>query len=191
MLTRKPSAGACVRLSLSAALFVGAGACAKTPPPSLPTTGTVTVGVTSRGPGVETMAFGVSIEPGGINGVGQGRRRHLHGPQRSTGQSRCPHEGASARVPGRGRGGADGARLARSLDSRAVRDHVHVTRTRPRWPWGFLCRRFGTGRRVAFAALSARAVETGSRPGAMTSVDTMPSFAPRTAARSHPIRSLR
>ena len=65
MLTRKPSAGACVRLSLSAALFVGAGACAKTPPQSLPATGSVTVGVTSRGPGVENMAFGVSIEPGG------------------------------------------------------------------------------------------------------------------------------
>ena len=72
MLTRKPSAGACVRLSLSAALFVGAGACAKTPPPSLPATGTVTVGITSRGPGVETMAFGVSIEPAGINGSVKG-----------------------------------------------------------------------------------------------------------------------
>ena len=50
MLTLKPSAGACVRLSLSAAIFVGAGACAKTSPQSLPATGTVTVGVTSRGP---------------------------------------------------------------------------------------------------------------------------------------------
>ena len=72
MLTRKPSAGACVGLALPAALFVGAGACAKSPPPSLPATGTVTVGITSRGPGVETMAFGVSIEPGGITGAVKG-----------------------------------------------------------------------------------------------------------------------
>jgi len=72
MITLKPSAGACVRLSLSAALFLGVGACTKTPPQSLPATGSVTVGVTSRGPGVEKMAFGVSIEPGGINGAVKG-----------------------------------------------------------------------------------------------------------------------
>jgi len=32
----------------------------------------VTVGVTSRGPGVEKMAFGVAIEPEGIDGVVHG-----------------------------------------------------------------------------------------------------------------------
>src|SRR4051812_671250 len=64
--------GPAPRLSLSAALLVVAGACAKTPPQSSPATGSVTVGVTSRGPGVENLTFGVSIEPGGINGADKG-----------------------------------------------------------------------------------------------------------------------
>jgi hypothetical protein len=35
---------------------------------SPPASGRVTVGVTSRGPGVETMTFTVSIEPAGVEG---------------------------------------------------------------------------------------------------------------------------
>jgi len=72
MVALRPSAAASARLCLSAALLVGAGGCAKTPPQSVPETGSVTVGVTSRGPRVETMVFGVSIEPEGIDGTVNG-----------------------------------------------------------------------------------------------------------------------
>jgi hypothetical protein len=51
---------------------LSAAACAKTPPQSSPATGTVTVGVTSRGPGVAGMTFGVSIEPDGTEGTVKG-----------------------------------------------------------------------------------------------------------------------
>jgi hypothetical protein len=61
-----------VRLCLSASLFAGAAACAKAAPQSLPESGRVTVGVTSRGPGVETMTFAVSIEPAGVRGSVKG-----------------------------------------------------------------------------------------------------------------------
>jgi hypothetical protein len=37
-------------------------------PQARPVSGSVTVGVTSRGPGVETMTFTVSIEPAGLGG---------------------------------------------------------------------------------------------------------------------------
>src|SRR4051812_34417838 len=60
------------RRCLSACLLIGAGACAKTPPQALPAMGTVTVGVTSRGPGVSAMVFHVSIEPGGFDGTVKG-----------------------------------------------------------------------------------------------------------------------
>ena len=60
------------RLCLPACLLIGAGACAKNPPQALPGMGTVTVGVTSRGPGVSTMVFHVSIEPGGFDGTVKG-----------------------------------------------------------------------------------------------------------------------
>ena len=53
-------------------MCVAAGACAKTPPQASPSTGSVTVGVTSRGPGVQAMTFGVSIEPAGIDGTVKG-----------------------------------------------------------------------------------------------------------------------
>ena len=66
------SAATSARVCLSAALFVGAGACAKTPPQSLPETGSVTVGVTSRRSGVGKVVFGVSIEPDGIEGAVNG-----------------------------------------------------------------------------------------------------------------------
>ena len=72
MLTSRPSTARAVCWSVPAALLVWVGACAKTPPQSSPASGIVTVGVTSRGPGVERMAFGVSIEPGGIDGSVKG-----------------------------------------------------------------------------------------------------------------------
>jgi hypothetical protein len=55
-------------LCLAASLFLSAAACAKGAPQTQPATGRVTVGVTSRGPGVQTMTFTVSIEPAGVNG---------------------------------------------------------------------------------------------------------------------------
>ena len=58
-------------LCLSASLFCCAG-CAKTTVKSVPTSGRVTVGVTSRGPGVAAMTFTVSIEPAGIEGTVKG-----------------------------------------------------------------------------------------------------------------------
>jgi hypothetical protein len=61
-----------VRLCLSASLFACAAACAKAAPQSLPESGRVTVGVTSRGPGVETMTFAVAIEPAGVTGSVRG-----------------------------------------------------------------------------------------------------------------------
>jgi hypothetical protein len=61
-----------VHLCLAATLFFCATACAKAAPQSLPESGRVTVGVTSRGPGVETMTFAVSIEPAGVRGSVKG-----------------------------------------------------------------------------------------------------------------------
>jgi hypothetical protein len=61
-----------VRLYVSAALILCAAACAKAAPQSPPASGRVTVGVTSRGPGVETMTFMVSIEPAGVEGSVRG-----------------------------------------------------------------------------------------------------------------------
>jgi hypothetical protein len=56
---------------MSASLLVCA-ACAKSTVQSVPTSGRVTVGVTSRGPGVEAMTFTVSIEPAGVEGSVKG-----------------------------------------------------------------------------------------------------------------------
>jgi len=85
-------------------------------------------------------------------------------PASCTGQLRCPHEGSPARVRGRGCGGADGARLAGWLHSRAVRGPVHVTRTRPRWPWVL-----GAGGSASVgdwhSAPQHAPLESGSRPG--------------------------
>jgi hypothetical protein len=61
-----------VGLCVSASLFFWGSACAKVAPQSRPVTGRVTVGVTSRGPGVETMTFTVSIEPAGVEGSVRG-----------------------------------------------------------------------------------------------------------------------
>ena len=68
----RPSTASPARLWLAAVLAVCAGGCAKTPPQSPPATGSVTVGVTSRGPGVERMTFGVAIGSGGIEGIVKG-----------------------------------------------------------------------------------------------------------------------
>jgi hypothetical protein len=57
------------RLCIATSLLLGAAACAKRAPQSLPASGRVTVGVTSRGPGVDTMTLMVSIEPAGIDGA--------------------------------------------------------------------------------------------------------------------------
>jgi hypothetical protein len=59
-------------LAVTAALFFVATACAKGGLKSQPASGRVTVGVTSRGPGVEAMTFTVSIEPAGVNGSVKG-----------------------------------------------------------------------------------------------------------------------
>lgn len=72
MFTFSPSTTSPGRLWLAAVLVVCAGACAKTPPQSAPATGSVTVGVTSRGPGVERMTFGVAIGSGGPQGIVKG-----------------------------------------------------------------------------------------------------------------------
>jgi hypothetical protein len=61
-----------VRLCVPAALIFCAAACAKTAPQSPPASGRVTIGVTSRGPGVDTMTFTVSIEPAGVEGSVRG-----------------------------------------------------------------------------------------------------------------------
>ena len=74
-MTYNPRAGTPSQASISitlASLFFCAAACAKTPPQSSPAAGRVTVGVTSRGPGVETMTFTVSIEPAGVDGSVRG-----------------------------------------------------------------------------------------------------------------------
>jgi hypothetical protein len=57
---------------LVALLLVCAAGCAKRPVASTPSAGRVTVGVTSRGPGVESLTFAVSIEPAGIDGSVKG-----------------------------------------------------------------------------------------------------------------------
>ena len=72
MIESMPSAARTVRLGVSAFVFICAAGCAKAVPQALPATGSVTVGVTSRGPGVETMTFAVSIEPGGMDGSVKG-----------------------------------------------------------------------------------------------------------------------
>ena len=61
-----------VRLCVSASLVFCCAACVKAAPQALPASGRVTVGVTSRGPGVETMTFTVSIEPAGVEGSVRG-----------------------------------------------------------------------------------------------------------------------
>jgi hypothetical protein len=61
-----------VWLCVLASLFFYAAACAKGALQSQPVSGRVTVGVTGRGPGVETMTFTVSIEPGGVDGSVRG-----------------------------------------------------------------------------------------------------------------------
>ena len=68
MIESMPFSARSFRQCAAVSLFLGAGACATTAPHALPATGTVTVGVTSRGPGVKTMTFAVSIEPDGIDG---------------------------------------------------------------------------------------------------------------------------
>lgn len=72
MIMSGPSTAGYTRLWLTTILVVWVGACAKTPPQSPPATGSVTVGVTSRGPGVERMSFGVAIGTAGIEGVVKG-----------------------------------------------------------------------------------------------------------------------
>ena len=57
---------------VAASLFCCATACATGGLKSQTAVGRVTVGVTSRGPGVETMTFNVSIEPAGLNGSVKG-----------------------------------------------------------------------------------------------------------------------
>jgi hypothetical protein len=52
---------------VSAAFFLGAPACARAVK-SQPASGRVTIGVTSRGPGVDALTFTVSIEPAGVDG---------------------------------------------------------------------------------------------------------------------------
>jgi hypothetical protein len=72
MVESMPSPARAVRLFVPVCLFICAAACVRTAPRSLPATGTVTVGVTSRGPGVEAMAFAVSVEPAGMDGSVKG-----------------------------------------------------------------------------------------------------------------------
>ncbi len=48
-------------------VLIGAAACAKQAPQTQPASGRVTVGVTSRGPGVASMTLTLSIEPAGVN----------------------------------------------------------------------------------------------------------------------------
>ena len=72
MFASRLSAAGSARRCLAVTLLVAGAACAKTPPQASPATGSVTVGVTSRGPGVQAMSFGVSIEPGGIDGTVKG-----------------------------------------------------------------------------------------------------------------------
>jgi hypothetical protein len=59
------------RLCMSASLLFCVS-CAKSNVKSVPTSGRVTVGVTSRGPGVEAMTFTVSIDPAGVEGSVKG-----------------------------------------------------------------------------------------------------------------------
>jgi len=64
--TRQPTTRT-VRLGIAALVIAAAAACAKHAPQTQPASGRVTVGVTSRGPGVASMTFTVSIEPAGVN----------------------------------------------------------------------------------------------------------------------------
>jgi len=59
-------------LCAAAALLLGFASCASSALKTQPASGRVTVGVTSRGPGVETMTFTVGIEPGGVEGSARG-----------------------------------------------------------------------------------------------------------------------
>jgi hypothetical protein len=54
-------------MCIAALVIAGAAACAKRAPQTQPASGRVTVGVTTRGPGVASMTFTVSIEPAGVN----------------------------------------------------------------------------------------------------------------------------
>ena len=65
-MTRQPTTRT-VRLGIAALVIAAAAACAKHAPQTQPASGRVTVGVTSRGPGVASMTFTVSIEPAGVN----------------------------------------------------------------------------------------------------------------------------
>jgi len=62
-----PFANRNLRVCLAVLVIAGAAACAKHAPQTQPASGRVTVGVTSRGPGVASMTFTVSIEPAGVN----------------------------------------------------------------------------------------------------------------------------
>ena len=62
-----PSANCNVRRGIASLVLAGAAACATLGPQTQPASGRVTVGVTSRGPGVAAMTFTVSIEPAGVN----------------------------------------------------------------------------------------------------------------------------
>jgi hypothetical protein len=59
-------------LSVAAFVFFGAAGCSTSALRSQPASGRVTVGVTSRGPGVEAMTFTVAIEPAGVEGSVKG-----------------------------------------------------------------------------------------------------------------------
>lgn len=61
------SATRAIRLCIAMLVFAGAAACATHATQTQPASGRVTVGVTSRGPGVASMTFTVSIEPAGVN----------------------------------------------------------------------------------------------------------------------------
>src|SRR4051812_49728350 len=69
---RIPAAARTLRLCVAAFLFCGNAACARSTLQSPPASGRVTVGVTSRGPGVEAMTFTVAIEPAGVEGTVKG-----------------------------------------------------------------------------------------------------------------------
>ena len=54
-------------MCIASLVIAGAAGCAKHAPQTQPASGRVTVGVTSRGPGVASMTLTVSIEPAGVN----------------------------------------------------------------------------------------------------------------------------
>jgi hypothetical protein len=62
-----PYANGTVRLCVAALVFAGTAACTRSAPKTQPSSGRLTVGVTSTGPGVASLSFTVSIEPEGVN----------------------------------------------------------------------------------------------------------------------------